>query len=239
MNWSTATAITSWDGVTLGGTPQRITKLKLTNKSLTGTIPAEIGGLTELEEIKLAGNTLTGCIPVALQEVANNDLSSLNLLYCHPPTPENLGANPIGETSMTLGWDAVPNASKYQLTYWTPTDSGWAEIQTITASATKAVDGLVCAEQHHFQASAYGSGTVYAEARSEPSPVYAAFTTACVSPAFDQDPYGFRVAYTAATGDAVGTVSAQDPTETTTTTYSVACPACECDRVIKVGEQAG
>ncbi len=211
LNWTTSTQMADWDGVTVAGTPQRVTKLKLANKSLTGTIPAALAGLTELNELKLAGNNLTGCIPLALKAVASHDLDSLGLLYCRPPAPGNVSTGAATETGIPLSWDAVSNAGKYQLTYWTPTDSGWAEIQTITASATKAVDGLVCAEQHHFQASAYGSGTVYAEARSEPSPVYAAFTTACVSPAFDQDPYGFRVAYTAVTGDAVGTVSAQDP----------------------------
>ena len=82
LNWSTETAIASWDGVTVEGTPQRITRLKLANKSLTGTIPGRLADLGGLVELKLAGNALTGCIPLGLKDVATNDLASLNLLYC-------------------------------------------------------------------------------------------------------------------------------------------------------------
>ena len=102
MDWAADTAITSWEGVSTGGTPSRVTKLELSSESLTGSIPAELGTLFELTtldlssnsltgeipaelgwlenltEIRLSGNTLTGCIPVALGGVATNDLSSLN-----------------------------------------------------------------------------------------------------------------------------------------------------------------
>ena len=81
LNWSVDTAIGSWDGVTVEGTPQRVTKLELANKSLTGTVPAALARL-ELTTLKLAGNSLTGCIPVGLQEVAVNDLDDLGLPDC-------------------------------------------------------------------------------------------------------------------------------------------------------------
>ncbi len=122
LNWSLDTAITSWDGVTVGGTPKRVTELDLSSRSLTGSIPSSIGSLVELThlnlsnntltgeipeeigqlsdlvELRLSGNTLTGCIPLPLKDVATNDLSSLNLLYCQPPAPENLTAGTVGET---------------------------------------------------------------------------------------------------------------------------------------------
>ena len=109
LNWSTGTAINSWDGVTIGGTPSRVkrvelddenltgsippdlgnlfelTHLDLSDNSLRGNIPSELGGLYSLEDIKLSGNSLTGCIPLALKDVATNDLASLNLPYCQPP----------------------------------------------------------------------------------------------------------------------------------------------------------
>ena len=81
LNWSVDTAIGSWDGVTVDGTPQRVTKLELANKSLTGTIPSVLTKL-KLTTLKLAGNSLTGCIPPALREVTTNDLASLNLPDC-------------------------------------------------------------------------------------------------------------------------------------------------------------
>ena len=82
LNWGLDTTIDNWNGVTVEGTPIRVTKLLLTNKSLTGSIPPELGQLSGLDEIRLAGNSLTGCIPTALENVPTNDLASLNLPYC-------------------------------------------------------------------------------------------------------------------------------------------------------------
>ena len=108
LNWATTLALSSWDGVTTSGTPERVTELDLASESLSGTIPASLGNLFELTELdlsnnsltgsipdeigwlhnldtlRLSGNSLTGCIPLALKDVAINDLSSLNLLYCQP-----------------------------------------------------------------------------------------------------------------------------------------------------------
>ena len=90
LNWDVGTTITSWNGVTVEGAPLHVARLKLTNKSLTGSIPERLADLNALVELKLSGNSLTGCIPLSLKDVATNDLSSLNLLYCQPPAPENL-----------------------------------------------------------------------------------------------------------------------------------------------------
>ena len=84
LNWGLDTTIANWNGVTVEGTPQRVTKLVLTNKSLTGSIPPELGQLSGLDEIRLARNSLTGCIPIALENAPTNDLASLNLPYCEP-----------------------------------------------------------------------------------------------------------------------------------------------------------
>ena len=73
-----------------------LTHLNLSSNSLTGNIPRELGWLENLEELRLSGNSLTGCIPLPLKDVATNDLSSLNLLYCQPPAPENLTAGTVG-----------------------------------------------------------------------------------------------------------------------------------------------
>ena len=117
LNWSVDTAISGWDGVATSGTPSRVTELDLSGESLSGSIPAELGslseltdldlssnsltseiptelgGLSNLEEIRLSGNSLTGCIPLTLKDVRINDLSSLDLLYCHPP--------PVSEPAFT------------------------------------------------------------------------------------------------------------------------------------------
>ena len=66
LNWSANTPIASWDGVTLSGTPQRVTKLRLQNKGLTGTVPTQLSRLTRLEALYLTFNQLTGTIPADL-----------------------------------------------------------------------------------------------------------------------------------------------------------------------------
>ncbi len=186
LNWSVDAAITSWDGVTAGGTPSRVTKLllsseslagsipsslsslnelthlNLSNNSLTGEIPESLGMLENLEELRLSGNSLTGCIPLPLKDVATNDLSSLNLLYCHPPKPENLNVSMVGETSVSLSWDPVPNASKYRVEY-VPGGGGVVITDDDTITGTShTVDDLLCNSEYQFLVSAYDSGTGYA-----------------------------------------------------------------------------
>ena len=138
LDWSVDTAITGWEGVTTGGTPSRVAKLLLSSENLSGTIPSELGdlselthlnlssnsltgkipkelgGLSNLQEVRLSGNSLTGCIPAALKDVPTNDLDSLNLLDC-PPAPEGLTAGTPSESSVALSWTAVSNASKYRV----------------------------------------------------------------------------------------------------------------------------
>ena len=245
LNWGKTTASTSWDGVTISGTPSRVTGLALASKSLNGTIPPDLGELFELttlnlsnnqltgaipgklewlhnlSELRLTGNQLTGCIPVLLEYVATNDLSSLNLLYCQPPAPEELAATP-GEANVSLSWGAVPNTTKYRLEY-RPTGVGeWTiEDETLTGTS-RTVDNLTCNTEHQFRASAYGSGVTYAAAWSEASAVASAATTACMSPVFDAAPYEFTISEDAEIGTAVGSVSATDPNGDTPTYLIIA-----------------
>ncbi len=70
LNWSTGLAFANWDGVAYG-TPAgaaslRVTGLDLSGEGLTGSIPAEMGGLTGLETLDLSDNGLTGSIPSEL-----------------------------------------------------------------------------------------------------------------------------------------------------------------------------
>ena len=63
LNWSASTDITSWDGVTLSGSPSRVMELDLTSMSLTGTIPVGLGSLSQLTSLNLSANELTASIP--------------------------------------------------------------------------------------------------------------------------------------------------------------------------------
>ncbi len=85
LNWSLHTPMTRWDGVTIEAirTPdsslgKRVTILDLTNRRLTGTIPAELSRLRALMELRLADNQLTGKVPVSLW-----NLNKLETLWLH------------------------------------------------------------------------------------------------------------------------------------------------------------
>jgi len=77
LNWAVDLDISSWDGITVGGTPPRVTLLDLpgynfpSGGEMTGSIPAALGTLTELTKLVLSFNALTGSIPAALGNLAN------------------------------------------------------------------------------------------------------------------------------------------------------------------------
>ena len=78
LNWSEDVPVASWDGVAVGGSPMRVTRLSLRQNHLSGTIPPELSELTELVSLDLNGNRLTGEIPAEL-----GHLSKLTALHLH------------------------------------------------------------------------------------------------------------------------------------------------------------
>ena len=89
LNWQADTPIANWYGVVLSDTTQRVTELRLHGRNanqetgtpeekLNGTIPAELGGLSELTLLYLHRNNLAGEVPSAL-----SDLSKLRVLYLY------------------------------------------------------------------------------------------------------------------------------------------------------------
>ncbi len=76
-NWLTGSDISTWYGVSLNG-DGRVSELNLTFNNLTGTIPPEIGMLTELETLDFGSNVITGSIPSEI-----GGLSELRLLFLH------------------------------------------------------------------------------------------------------------------------------------------------------------
>ena len=91
LNWSGSTAIGSWDGVTVDGSPLRVTSLVLSDSQLTGTIPPELGNLNNLERLSLTRNQLTGDIPPELSLLTNLQLLALGGNQLSGEVPSSLG----------------------------------------------------------------------------------------------------------------------------------------------------
>ena len=76
LDWDVDTSMSEWEGITVGGTPSRVTNLSLSSRSLYGSIPAALGDLTELTHLDLSANFFTTSkIPKEL-----NDLTKLTYL---------------------------------------------------------------------------------------------------------------------------------------------------------------
>jgi Leucine-rich repeat (LRR) protein len=67
-NWLTG-ALSTWHGIAVTG--NRVTQISLANNALSGSIPTEIGNLTNLTDLFLFGNQLTGNIPVEIGNLTN------------------------------------------------------------------------------------------------------------------------------------------------------------------------
>ena len=64
-NWNTTNPVSTWFGVTvanIGGT-EHVTQVIIEFNNLTGTIPSEIGNLTEMTFLDFWGNNISGPIP--------------------------------------------------------------------------------------------------------------------------------------------------------------------------------
>ena len=64
-NWGSDEPIGTWEGVTTN-TDGRVTRLRLGGDGLTGSIPSELGQLTNLQWLILVNNELSGSIPSEL-----------------------------------------------------------------------------------------------------------------------------------------------------------------------------
>ena len=203
--------------------------LRLQDNQLSGPIPWELGNLSSsLSILHLSGNRLEGCVPPPLRSVGSSDLGELGLPYCAEegpvPAPESLSVT-LTDGAFSLTWSDVTGAGRYEAQYRIGgTEDDWASAATTTATvlAFSPDGGPVCGTGYEFRVRAYGDGATYVAgwgAESEPAPVT---TGPCNrDPEFDPDSYTFSVSEAASTGDTVGTVSATDPDEGDTVSYSI------------------
>ena len=106
LNWSASVPVTRWDGVTVSGTPRRVTELALRSRGLTGSVPPELADLSALARLALDRNALTGCVPDPVRHVARNDLARLLIPTCGVPVVET-GASLDGGRTYQLAISGI------------------------------------------------------------------------------------------------------------------------------------
>ena len=92
LNWLANRPIDLWEGVTVGGSPLRVTELDLSHKGLTGEIPGNLGDLANLQGLILVNNQLTGPIPTELGGLASLQRIYLNQNQLSGEIPAELAA---------------------------------------------------------------------------------------------------------------------------------------------------
>ena len=96
LNWDPDLSILEWDGVEVEGNPARVRTIHLIDRGLTGTIPPELGQLTELKGLYLytspgpRTNFLTGPIPPEIGGLSKLEVLDLNGNLLSGSIPEEL-----------------------------------------------------------------------------------------------------------------------------------------------------
>ncbi|WP_428743057.1 leucine-rich repeat domain-containing protein [Tenacibaculum sp.] len=88
--WDLNADISIWKGVTTNAAG-RVTELNLSNRGLNGTLPVEIGNLSELKRLFLYKNQLTGIIPLEIKNLTNLTYLWLNSNNLNGVVPEEIG----------------------------------------------------------------------------------------------------------------------------------------------------
>ena len=97
LNWNTDTSIRQWEEVALDGSPLRVHGLNLGFNGLTGTLPPELGQLTELRWLDLyhvsdsPPSILTGAIPPELGNLTKLESLRIGRNFLSGNIPPELG----------------------------------------------------------------------------------------------------------------------------------------------------
>lgn len=104
-NWDTATAVSTWYGITVAS--GHVTSVQLISNNLSGTLPTEIGNLTSLTTLIIYGHTgVTGQIPSSIGNLVN--LVQLNLF-----ANRLSGPIPSGLSNLTKLTQVYLNGNKF------------------------------------------------------------------------------------------------------------------------------
>ena len=103
LNWTARKPMSDWMGVTVSGTPQRVTALNLSAFGLNGELSGLLGNLTGLTTLNLSGNPLTGMLPSKLALLTNLTtvaISGTSFTGCAPEVLGDVATNDVGTTGM-------------------------------------------------------------------------------------------------------------------------------------------
>ncbi|GKU94286.1 hypothetical protein SLEP1_g7805 [Rubroshorea leprosula] len=78
FNWSSATLVCNWVGVSCSALHHRVTTLNLPNMNLTGSLPPNVGNLSFLVSLNLSGNNFHGHLPLELGKLQHLRLMDLS-----------------------------------------------------------------------------------------------------------------------------------------------------------------
>ena len=97
LDWTGSRAMSDWMGVTVSGTPQRVTALNLADLGLDGVLSGLLGDLTGLTTLDLSGNPLTGMLPSKLELLTNLTTVALDGAFegCAPPVLRTAATNDV------------------------------------------------------------------------------------------------------------------------------------------------
>ncbi|XP_065864577.1 putative receptor-like protein kinase At3g47110 isoform X3 [Euphorbia lathyris] len=91
-NWSKDTSICNWIGITCGIRHHRVRGIRLTNMSLTGTIPPQIGNLSFLVNFSLLNNSFHGFLPIELSNLHRLKFLKLGFNFFNGVIPSWIGS---------------------------------------------------------------------------------------------------------------------------------------------------
>ena len=237
LNWDGTRALTAWTGVTVSGTPQRVTGLRLgaqglagplpaalgrltqltaldlRGNALTGDVPEALGTLTQLRELHLAGTRLTGCLPAALAGVATTDAAMQGLAACQAGpafgAPRYDWIVPAGlPTGAAIGQVQGSDPGGGTVTYAITAGNDAGVFQLNATTGVLSVAGTL-------PAGGAGLTVTATDARGGVTRVAVAVGVADAvqqraPPLFPAEGWSFRVAEDAAVGTVVGTAAARD-----------------------------
>ena len=146
-NWLSGRPIGEWSGVTtVNG---RVTELHLWSNQLTGTIPPELGNLSNLEGLAIQDNRLTGEIPAELGNLSNLQYLELWDNQLTGEIPAELG-NLSNLTNLDLPGNQLTGTIPPELGSLSNLESLYIQDNRLTGEIPQSFTGLTALERFYF-----------------------------------------------------------------------------------------